>query len=149
MGFSFSSLAYGIAWGKRTETWIYRLLLKLLFLGSSLYLPPSQFPKRNFVDRTVKWLSDHLETGTYSALELQAQSNGSCTKQSVCGAAGAGGGPDLGFGLPWSGGIPRPHRAAWSQPINRRPKGNKGNVRESGKARERLSLNKSRESLYQ
>ena len=53
------------------------------------------------------------------------------------------GGPDLSFGFPWNGKIPHPHQAAWSQPINRRPKGNKGNMRESGKARERLSLNKS------
>ena len=53
------------------------------------------------------------------------------------------GGPDLSFGFPWNGKIPHPHQAAWSQPINRRPKGNKGNMRESGKARKRLSLNKS------
>ena len=36
-----------------------------------------------------------------------------------------------------------PHWATWNQPINRRPKGNKGDMRESRKARERLSLNKS------
>ena len=52
-------------------------------------------------------------------------------------------GRDLSFGFPWIGKIPHPHRAAWSQPINRHPKGNKGNMRENGKARERLSLNKS------
>ena len=28
------------------------------------------------------------------------------------------GGPDLGFGFPWKGGIPRPHQVTWSQPIN-------------------------------
>ena len=59
------------------------------------------------------------------------------------GLPGLAGGPDLGFGFPWNGGIPHPHQAAWSQPINRCPKGNKGNMRESGKARECLSLNKS------
>ena len=45
------------------------------------------------------------------------------------------GGPDLSFSFPWIGKIPRPHQAAWSQPINRHPKGNKGNMRESRKAR--------------
>ena len=54
------------------------------------------------------------------------------------------GGLDLSFGFPWNGKIPYPYQAAWSQPINRCPKGNKGNIsRESWKARERLSLNKS------
>ena len=52
-------------------------------------------------------------------------------------------GRDLSFGFPWIGKISHPHQAAWSQPINRCPKGNKGNRRESWKARERLSLNKS------
>ena len=54
------------------------------------------------------------------------------------------GGPDLTFCFPWNGKIPYPHQAAWSQPINRHPKGNKGNIsRESWKVREHLSLNKS------
>ena len=53
----------------------------------------------------------------------------------LCGAAGAGRRPRPGF--------PRPHRATWSQSINRCSKGNKGNMRESGKARKCLSLNKS------
>ena len=51
------------------------------------------------------------------------------------------GGPDLSFGFPWNGKIPHPHQAAWSQPINRCPKGNIS--RESRKARQRLILNKS------
>ena len=53
------------------------------------------------------------------------------------------GSPDLSFGFPWNGGIPHPHQAAWSRPINRHSKVNKENMRESGKARECLSLNKS------
>ena len=34
---------------------------------------------------------------------------------------GLAGGRDLGFGFPWNGGIPRPHRVTWSQPINMHP----------------------------
>ena len=33
---------------------------------------------------------------------------------------GLAGSPDLGFGFPWNGGIPRPHQVTWSQPINMR-----------------------------
>ena len=29
--------------------------------------------------------------------------------------------PGLGFRFPWNGGIPRPHRVTWSQPINMHP----------------------------
>ena len=51
-----------------------------------------------------------------------------------------------GFGFPWNGGIPRPHRVTWSQPINMHPV---KSPRESWKARGRLSLNKSPRCLYQ
>ena len=37
------------------------------------------------------------------------------------GLPGLAGCPDLGFGFPWNGGIPRPHQVTWSQPINMRP----------------------------
>ena len=39
------------------------------------------------------------------------------------GLAGLGlaGSRDLGFGFPWDGGIPRPHRVTWSRPINIHP----------------------------
>ena len=53
---------------------------------------------------------------------------------------GLAGGRDLGFCFPWNGGIPRPHRVTWSQPINMHPV---KSLRESWKARGRLSLNKS------
>ena len=36
------------------------------------------------------------------------------------GLPGLEGGPDLGFGFPWNGGISRPHQVTWSQPINMR-----------------------------
>ena len=36
------------------------------------------------------------------------------------GLLGLAGGPDLGFGFPWNGGIPCPHQVTWSQPINMR-----------------------------
>ena len=48
------------------------------------------------------------------------------------GLSGLAGGPDLGFGFPWNGGIPRPHQQA-----------PKREQRESGKACKPLSLNKS------
>ena len=66
----------------------------------------------------------------------------------LCGAAGAGAGrqPGLRFRFPWNGGIPRPHRVTWSQPINMHPV---KSPRESWKARGRLSLNKSPRRLYQ
>ena len=38
----------------------------------------------------------------------------------IVGLQGLAGGPDLGFGFPWNGGIPLPHQATWSQPINMR-----------------------------
>ena len=38
----------------------------------------------------------------------------------MVGLPGLAGGPDLGFGFPWNGGIPRPHQVTWSQPINMR-----------------------------
>ena len=57
---------------------------------------------------------------------------------------------DLSFGFPWNGKIPYPHQVTWSQPINRRLTGNKGNIsRESWKACECLSLNKSLQKLQQ
>ena len=60
-----------------------------------------------------------------------------------CGAAGAGRRPGAGFRFPLKWWDSPPISGAWSQPINRCPKGNKRNMRESGKAHERLSLNKS------
>ena len=36
----------------------------------------------------------------------------------IVGLPGLAGSPDLGFGFPWNGGIPRPHQVTWSQPIN-------------------------------
>ena len=53
---------------------------------------------------------------------------------------------DLGFGFLWNGGIPRPYRVTWSQPIKMHPV---KSPRESWKARGHLSLNKSPRSLYQ
>ena len=67
----------------------------------------------------------------------------SFTKHIIVRLPGPTGCPDLSFSFPWNGKIPHPRQAAWSQPINRCPKGNKGNMWESRKARERLSLNKS------
>ena len=55
-------------------------------------------------------------------------------REYVCvGLPGLAGGLDLGLSFPGNSGIPRPYWAAWSQPINKRPKGNKGNMRESEK----------------
>ena len=42
------------------------------------------------------------------------------------GLPGLAGGPDLGFGFPRNGEIPRPHQVTWSQPINMHPVRNKG-----------------------
>ena len=36
------------------------------------------------------------------------------------GLPGLAGGPDLGFGFPWNGGILRPHQVTWNQPIDMR-----------------------------
>ena len=36
------------------------------------------------------------------------------------GLPGLAGSPELGFGFPWNGGIPRPHQVTWSQPIDMR-----------------------------
>ena len=48
---------------------------------------------------------------------------------STVGLPGLAGGPDLGFGFPWNGGIPHPQQVTWSQPINMRPVRNKGRAK--------------------
>ena len=67
-----------------SQTWIYMLLFP------ANWSPAGCFTSHDLNSLlgtswiiTLKWLNDHLQTGTYYALALQVQLDGSCTVQSV------------------------------------------------------------------